>query len=180
MPTRPVPWSEVVSQGLFYSILNYIVFFYPAMFVLRPTNFETHPFWYWGALVLLLLVGPLFLVVFYRQLHRWKLLTKWVQAPYPTSWDSFFDRRQECFVKVYLQNGRIVGGFWGKGSYASSYPHEGDLYIASAIQIEDDGRFGKRIENSAGILIRKEEYMFLEFLHPPDTKKPAKENTNGK
>lgn len=167
MPTRAFEWKEAVGQGLFYSILNYIILFLPALFLLNEKNLETHPVWYWAALVLLLILGPAALAVGYKSLHKLKWLGKWVQAPYQTSWDYFFDQRIACFIRVHLKDGRMIGGYWGKGSYASAYPHEGDLYISRAVQVAADGTLTGAVEGSRGILIRKEEYSFLEFLNPP-------------
>ncbi len=94
-------------------------------------------------------------------------LVKYLQLPYPTAWDAYFDKRLECFVLVHLKNGELLGGYYGAGSFASSFPNDGDIYVCAVYQIDEFGRFGEPIPYSGGFLIRKDEYSYLEFFSIP-------------
>jgi hypothetical protein len=178
MPTRQLEWKDAVTEGVFFSAINYIVFFPAVLFVLRGENIEAHPWSYWGCIALLLLIGPVLLAVTYRQSFRWNWLAKRIQAPYPTAWDYFFDKREQCFVLAHLKNGAMVGGFWGAGSYASSFPRDGDLYISTACSVDQNGVFIKVVDRTKGILLRKEQYTYLEFFAASAPSKPQPGVTN--
>ena len=88
-----------------------------------------------------------------------------LQLPFPTAWDFFFDQRKDTFVLIHLQNGNKIGGYYGENSYATSYTHEGDIFIEKAIKVDQNGVFLKVVEDSCGILIRKDEYNLIEFFN---------------
>jgi hypothetical protein len=79
----------------------------------------------YGALLFSLAIFPALLgIATYRMrnsalLRSWKLVT-----PHPTSWDSFFSRRETCWLIFRLKSGARVGGHFGAGSHASSFPQE--------------------------------------------------------
>lgn len=164
MPARPLEWKDVLAQGLFYSVINYLLLFPAAVFVLNVENLEDHTWRYWGCILLLLLIGPVVLPNAYKYAHSWSWLRGKIQAPYPTSWDYFFGRRKPVFILVHLKDGRMVGGYWGAGSYASSYPADGDLYISTACRVDKDGRFREIIDGSDGIHIHRDQFTYLEFF----------------
>ena len=164
MPMRRLEWKDSITEGVFFSTINYIVFLPAALFVLRNDNFKAYPWSCWGCIALLLFIGPVLLAIVYRQLFRWKWLAKRIQAPYPTPWDYFFDKREQCFILAHLKSGAMVGGFWGRDSYASSFPRDGDLYITTACKVDQNGVFTEVVEQSKGILIRKEDYTYLELF----------------
>lgn len=169
MPARHLDWQNVVSQGLFYSVVNYVLLFPAAVFLLDGNNLEQHPIAYWLCLVVVLLVGPVLLPFGYRWAHGWKWLRGRIQAPYPTSWDYFFAKRRPTFIIVHLKNGRMVGGYWGDGSYASAYPETGDLYISHSVAVDERGNFLEVVPGTGGLLVRREDFHFLEFLSPPES-----------
>lgn len=164
MPTRDVEWKDTVAQGLFFSVITYVLFFPAVLVVLASENIGKNPWLYWACLALLLFVGPVVLAFLYRQLFRWTWLAKRLQAPYPTAWDYFFDRREPCFILVHLKTGAMIGGYWSAGSYASSFPREGELYISVAVLVNEKGEFQSVVDRTKGILIRKDEYSYLEFF----------------
>lgn len=65
---------------------------------------------------------------------------------------------------IHLTDGALVGGYWGPGSYASSYPEHGDLYLSAVHSIDERGRFGARIPETGGLLIRRDAYRYIELF----------------
>ncbi|PRY38196.1 DUF6338 family protein [Umezawaea tangerina] len=88
----------------------------------------------------------------------------------PTAWDHAFRDREPCFVRVRLKDGNWAGGWYGHRSYASSYPHPAELYLESARVMAPDGRFGPKVEGTAGLRLRAEDFDVLEFV---DANRPA-------
>ncbi|MFZ3494065.1 DUF6338 family protein [Streptomyces sp. 5.8] len=85
----------------------------------------------------------------------------------PTAWDSAFRRRGHCLVRVRLKSGAWVGGWYGEGSYASSYPEAPDLYLQSAWAVSRTGWLERPLEHTGGIYIRMDEVEFLDFVEVP-------------
>ena len=52
-------------------------------------------------------------------------------------------------------------------SYKSSYPNEGDIYAQAVYKTDKNGLLNKPIEDTKGLLIRKDEYSYIELLNVP-------------
>ncbi|WP_327097119.1 DUF6338 family protein [Nocardia vinacea] len=89
--------------------------------------------------------------------------------PVPTAWDSAFRTRSACFVRARLKSGDWVGGWYGNNSHASAYPNPADLFLEAAREMTDDGRFGPRVQQSAGLYLRMDDVEILEFVHTTPT-----------
>jgi len=68
---------------------------------------------------------------------------------------------------IHLNDGNMVGGFFGEGSYATSFPDDGDLYLKAVYSIKENGEFGEPIEDTKGLLIRKDQYSYIELFNVP-------------
>lgn len=86
----------------------------------------------------------------------------------PTAWDHAFRDRRPCFVRARLKEGSWVGGWYGSRSYASSYPQPAELLLESARLMNPDGSFGGRVNQSAGLYLRANDFDVLEFVDPPE------------
>ncbi|MHB9291197.1 hypothetical protein Holit_00269 [Hollandina sp. SP2] len=84
----------------------------------------------------------------------------------PTAWNHYFINAEACFILLHLKAGKLVGGMYRKGSFASSYPEKPDLYISELWQVDEEGHFQIPIENSGGLLVNFEEVAFMEFFKP--------------
>lgn len=167
LPGRPISWSELLPQALFYSLLNFGALFPIVGFLLNGGNLQDHPILYWFALVLTLIVAPVGWPLLYRYLLEWDVFRHQIQLPYPTAWDFHFSRRHPAFVLATLNDGSRVGGYYGPNSYATSFPEDGDLYLERAVVVNEEGNFGELVAESRGILLRKDQYRLLEFFEVP-------------
>lgn len=93
--------------------------------------------------------------------------------PYPTAWDYYFRKRQPCFVIARLKDGKALAGYWGRDSYATSFPNDGELYLQAVYRLNSDGTFGEPIADTRGALIRRDSYVVLEFFEVPSDTKAA-------
>ena len=82
----------------------------------------------------------------------------------PTSWDHLFGDRDSCFVRVRLKDGRWVGGWFGKDSYASAFPQDRDIYLSVQYRMQADGRFGERLPATGGVYVAAGEISVLEII----------------
>jgi hypothetical protein len=93
------------------------------------------------------------------------LLAKWgLVTPHPTAWDNFFARRETCWMIFHLKSGATIGGHYGIGSHASSFPNEADVYVSEAWRLDEHGRFTEQVDGTMGVLIRREDCELIEFL----------------
>jgi hypothetical protein len=81
--------------------------------------------------------------------------------------DWYFARRQPVFLLIHLADGSLVGGYWGERSHASSYPEHGDLYLSSVYKMNEEGHFEGRVDGTDGLLIRKDQYSYVELFRVP-------------
>lgn len=170
---RPLDWKDIALQGLFYSVINYGLLSFLLPFVFNAQNQDASPALYWLAIFVLLVAGPIIWPLLLVKLFDLKWFSTRLQLPFPTAWDSFFRRRQECFVLVRLKNGRTIGGYWGKDSYATSFPNDGGLYLQAVYKVKPDGTFGRPVEGTLGALISKDQYELMEFLAVPPRQQAA-------
>lgn len=177
VPSEALDWGKAALQGFFYTVLNYILLFPFVIYLLGAGLLETFSFWSWLTVIFVFLIGPLIWPIAWVLALRKTRLVEVFGAPDPTPWDHFFREAKPLFVVATCKNGRRIGGYWGKGSFASAFPNHGDIYMSVAWEVTLEGRFGKRVEMSKGILLRKDEYHYLEFFEVPQSQA---ENQHGR
>ena len=110
------------------------------------------------------MIWPLILVAIFKSKH----VARRIQIPCPTAWDFFFAQRDPASLLVHLSNGALIGGYWGSSSYAGSFPNDGDIYLEAVSELDEHGRFGAPIQETRGVLLRKEQYSYVEFFSVPE------------
>jgi len=99
------------------------------------------------------------------------------RSPAPRAWDHLFSPQDlSGWIRLKLKNGDWIVGAYGRSgsrrirSYAAGYPDAQDLYLVETAECErETGRFvvdseGKIKLRGAGVLIRWEEVLYLEFV----------------
>jgi len=82
----------------------------------------------------------------------------------PQAWDWFFlSQRRGCWVVIQLDDGRLVGGEYGGGSFASLTPHDKDLYLEREYYVDEAHNFGDPIPGSIGVWLRGNAVQALHF-----------------
>jgi hypothetical protein len=84
---------------------------------------------------------------------------------YCNAWDDFFLRREPCWIIVHLKDGRRLGGWYGENSYAGLYPNSGHLSLEQLWRLDEDYKFVERVPQSRGIILRPDDYHFVELFH---------------
>jgi hypothetical protein len=166
MPARELQWGDSILEGLFYSAINFVLGLPLMWWLLVGYEPLDHPARYLIAGILVLLVGPIAWPLVLVSVLRAKWVTRRIQAPFPSAWDFFFDRRRPVFALVHLSDGDIVAGYWGADSYAGSFPNDGDVYF-EAVYSMNTGRPGSPVPFTRGMIIRKDQYRYIELLDLP-------------
>lgn len=99
-----------------------------------------------------------------------------LQLPYPSAWDYYFDEREPAFVLIHLENGNLIGGYFGSNSYATSFPNQGDLYLEAVYEVAEDGTFDEPIEDTDGMIITSDEYHYVELFTLPASQTEEDQN----
>lgn len=168
LPAKSIKWATALLEGLFYSSINYALLS-PLVWFMHRGGFPTeHPVWYGVLGIVVLFVGPVLWPILLSLFIRNTEVVRHLQLPYPSAWDYYFDEREPAFVLVHLKTGKLVGGYFGTRSYATSFPNQGDLYLEAVYETSDDGTFGEPIEDTDGMIITKEEYHYVELFHVPE------------
>lgn len=167
MPARALEWGNAVVQGLFYTGVNFVLslpILYWLVFARDPIQEAGR---YILAAILVLLVMPVVWPIALVGIFKSKGVANRIQIPYPTAWDAFFDQRKPAFLLIHLTNGNLLGGYWGGNSYAGSYPNDGDIYLEAVYKVDAAGQFGDPIPNTRGVLLRKDQYTYIELFAVP-------------
>jgi hypothetical protein len=80
------------------------------------------------------------------------------------AWDYFFRTELPCWVIITLRSGRVIGGLYGRKSFASSYPNEENLYLERLCNMGADGTITGLSELSVGGIIRMQDVELLELF----------------
>lgn len=112
-----------------------------------------------------------------RGTRRGSTWASWVTGPDPAprAWDYLFQGERDGWVRLRLKSGSwLAGGYAtatnGLKSYTAGYPEAQDLYLATAIQVDEaTGDFlldkdGAPVPLAGGLLVRWEEVEYLEFI----------------
>jgi hypothetical protein len=108
---------------------------------------------------------------------RW--LNRWVVSPIPKPWDFYFGQRKTCWVILRLKSGRMIGGYFGDNSYATSYPSPEQVYLEEVWQLDESGHFVKRIEESCGAIVSFSECETMEMLRVTESSNDGQKISSG-
>jgi hypothetical protein len=159
VPQKDFDLKDRIAEAVCFSLLNFVVVGLPVAFLLG----EAVPVYLqWTAVVVGFVILPViwpFLVIY---LLQWAERLGWIAVRARTAWDSFFGgQRSECWVQVEMADGRVMGGRYGPGSYASSWPDPGHLYVEELWLIDDDGYFTEPMPGQPGLLLRPGDYKLI-------------------
>lgn len=158
-PASDRTFLDKLPEAIAFGVLNAVVVA-PLVVWIAPTNLVV---WY-----ILLVVGLVALPAMWPFVVRQALETLFrfhiILNPAHNGWDAAFRRREPYFVIVHLKDGRRIGGYYGYQSYAGVYPASGHLYLESVWTLDAAGHFISVVPDSRGIVLRPEDYQFIELL----------------
>jgi hypothetical protein len=60
------------------------------------------------------------------------------RTPAPRAWDNLFSERPNAYLRLCLTDDTWIGGRFADESYAGGFPHESDLYLEEAWEVDQD------------------------------------------
>ena len=64
----------------------------------------------------------------------------------------------------FLENGKIVRGYYSENSFASSDSNFNDVYVEKLYKMDEDGKW-KEVERTSGIWISPAEIKYIKFYN---------------
>jgi hypothetical protein len=101
-----------------------------------------------------------------------------VYDPTPTAWDFASSRAGPGFVRVLTKDGVWVGGYAGPQSFFTSYPEPREIFIEQAWVLDDQGTFESSVQGTAGLWIRCDDALIVQFLLPQQDATESADNGN--
>lgn len=71
----------------------------------------------------------------------------------PSAWEFAALRLDSCWVRIRRADGKWIGGWFTKGSFANSYPEEQAIYIGEQWVVDSDGNFVAPVP-STGVYVK--------------------------
>ncbi|MFA0390099.1 DUF6338 family protein [Vibrio splendidus] len=159
--------SKQLIDAITYSCINYAIMYWFIIGVETGTGQESfklsHPNLYILFYVFVLLVFPVILAFTWKALRESEKFKKNIHHPTQKPWDYFFSQGRCYWVKVILNNGDVIAGYYGPKSFASSSPAEEQLYLEQTWKLGSNGSFERAINNTAGVIILTGEISHIEF-----------------
>lgn len=157
--------QSLIYDGVFFSIINFTLLSPITIPFFVYDWYKIHTFLLVLFFILYFLLAPISWPFLWRFLINKKFFYRFFQLPYSTAWDYFAHQRKTCFMLFHLEDDKMIGGYYGKNSYASTSPDEESIYLEKVYKINPDGTFGDEIQDSFGLVISKDEYKYIEFFY---------------
>lgn len=163
-PTQRIEGGKRIVEAVALSCVNYAVLSPALAYALPYLQSESRSqLWVAIILVTVLLIAPVVLVLLWVKIQSLLSEVGYLYHPIDRAWDYVFSGMPKSWVKVYLKNGSIVGGLYGKRSFASSSPEPQEIFLEKIWKLNEDGGFVEEVERSSGMLIKADVISHIEF-----------------
>lgn len=164
VPSDSRSWGDSLVEVVSYSMLNVALLFWLVHLLWQERFQAEHQVAYWIGLFFVLFLAPVgwAVLVYFLRTSPW--LRKYMLDPSPTAWDFFFGKRRPAWVLCHLKSGEMVGGLFNDHSSASCFPQQEDIYLEEIWKVDEEGRFVERVEQTAGVLVKREECTHIELF----------------
>jgi Family of unknown function (DUF6338) len=162
VPQKEFELKDRIAEAICFSLVNFFIVWLPVQQALASGLASAYPVISWIVLILGFVIVPVmwpFIVVWLLQRAE---KHGWIAVRARTAWDDFFGRQEtECWLQVELADGRVIGGRFGRRSFASSWPDPGHLFVEEVWRVDEDGYFVDPLPGGAGILLRPADYKMV-------------------
>lgn len=163
--SEKIKFSDAIAEAVGFSSLNFAFFSWAIILIHKYKLYESYPFLYYLISFLIIFITPIIWPILYVYISRCKLFRKYLISPIKSAWDFYFDKRKSCWVIINLKTNEKIGGIYSSKSFSSSYPCKEQIYLEELWQIDNNGKFIKKVDRSSGILISFEEIKSIEFYN---------------
>lgn len=161
--------GDQLIDALAYSCVNYAVLWLPIAWVESSRLSAIAPPAYYGFYLLVFFVAPILWVLGWKFLRTRRWVSNRLPHPSGKAWDFVFDQRKVLWAKVVLENGTVVGGWYGPHSFSSSAPAEEQIFIEQSWVLDDLGQFVRPKRDTAGVLILSKQISHIELRNSKET-----------
>lgn len=170
VPTSERPLKDEIGEAISFGVLNAMICA-PLFALLAPQRSIA----IYGLAILTLVVlpalWPFFLCWGMDQLRAANLILVGSRS----AWDDVFLRHDPYFVIVHLKDGGRAGGFYGSKSFAGLHPISGHLYLEELWYLDKNGKFINKVPGTRGLILRPDDYKYVELLAVPTEPENAKQ-----
>ena len=96
-----------------------------------------------------------------RKYLRWARISPVHRTP--SGWEHFFLSDQSAWLRVTLNDGRVIGGYFGASSFAGYTSDTPDLYLEQRWELDDDDWFVQAAPRTLGVYVRADAIVTAEF-----------------
>ena len=152
VPQREFELKDRIAEAICFSLVNFLIVWLPVEHVLSSGMVQGYPIITWLVLIIGFVVAPVIWPFSLVWLLQGAEKRGWIAVRARTAWDDFFGRqRTECWLQVEMGDGRIIGGRFGRKSFASSWPDPGHLFMEEVWTVGADGYFGEPLPGSSRV-----------------------------
>jgi hypothetical protein len=160
--------GRIILEAITFSCVNYSVLSW-FLVLTWDHNWYENPYILAACVFLVLFVSPVLLAL----LLAWLIDTKWgrklrlsfgMAHPVPTAWDCFFRKSVPCWIVATMKDGKVIAGFYGPNSFASSFPAAQDLYLEKLCDLTPQGKIKGLTAFSNGCIIQMGSVSMLELF----------------
>lgn len=162
VPQKEFELKDRIAEAICFSLVNFLIIWLPVEHVLSAGAVQDYPIVTWIVLMIGFVAAPVVWPFCLIWLLQAAAARGWIAVRAKTAWDDFFGRQKtECWLQVDLADGRVIGGRFGRNSFASSWPDPGHLYLEQVWQVDEDGFFTDPLPGNAGILLKPADYKLV-------------------
>jgi hypothetical protein len=163
VPAERRNFQSTLAEAIGYSAVNFAILLPLVVAVAYGYGLLDGLWWQLVTSYVVLLIAPVLWPWLFVRIIRPRFSKVFVN-PIPKPWDVVFRQRGESWIIVHLTDGRRVGGRFARGSEASSYPAEEQLYIKEVWRLDENGRFVERVDRTGGIIVSGRTIEAIEFF----------------
>lgn len=179
-PSSKQDWEKAVLEPITWSAVNLILWWWLVVPIIQKSFDQLSGVELSWVTFLVCVVSPTILAGLWYRFRKsaWAHQTLRLDHPTPRGWDFFLHKCKNCFVLIHTKDGRMVGGYYGAESYASTFPQEPEIHLEQVWRVnQTSGEFDSPIEGSLGLVMRQTDWERIEFFECP--KQPDEEAQNG-
>jgi hypothetical protein len=158
-------WEKILLELLAYSLFNSALWSW-LLIPLAKTPPEQWEWWYVSLVgVVVCFISPAVLGMVWAWLRaNWLHRRFGFDHPTARGWDYFLTHHRQFWVLFHLKNGKMLGGFFGERSYASTFPQEPEIYVEEVWRVNEIGQFVEKVPGTAGAVVRQNDWERVEFF----------------
>lgn len=164
VPSERRKLTDEMFRFITFSVVHLGLFHWLFELVAAPSIDGNGAFWRTSGRIFVIVILPAVEGVAAACILKSRWVSRWVVNPTPKPWDFYFEQRKPCWVILNLKSGSMIGGLFSSNSYATAYPHPEQLYIEEIWQLDERGKFVKKIENTRGAIVAFSECVTMEMF----------------